>query len=158
MPRTIILGSRFIDRHLIYRKINVHDKQPKVYKIDGKRPGLPNVDSLDECEGENIYMAQMQEDENKSVIKEIQPTARITKIIHQVIDNQKLKDTVYDLIRQFYRERGIEYTLDYYNNLVDYDRWADWFKGQKAKNLKENKINKNPTEKAEPKDSQNVKV
>jgi len=28
MPRTIIFGSRFMDRHLIYRKIDVHDQQP----------------------------------------------------------------------------------------------------------------------------------
>jgi len=44
MPRTIILGSRFMNIHLIYRMIDVHDKQPKVYKIDGERPGLPDVD------------------------------------------------------------------------------------------------------------------
>jgi len=91
MPRTIILGSRFIDRHLIYRKIDVHDIQPKVYKIDGERPGLPDVDSPGECEGENIYMVQIQEDENAAVKKEIQPTERITKIINQMVDNQKLK-------------------------------------------------------------------
>jgi len=36
MPRTIILGSRFMDKHLIYRKIDVHDHQLKVYKIDGE--------------------------------------------------------------------------------------------------------------------------
>jgi len=58
MPRTIILSSRFMDRHLIYRKIDVHDKQSKVYKIDGEKPGLPDVDSLGECEGESIYMVQ----------------------------------------------------------------------------------------------------
>jgi len=44
-----ILGLRFMDRHLIYRKIDIHDKQPKVYKIDGKRPRLPDVDSPGEC-------------------------------------------------------------------------------------------------------------
>ena len=56
IPSTIILGSRFINRHLIYRKIDVHDQQLKVYKIDGERPGLPDVDSPGECEDENIYM------------------------------------------------------------------------------------------------------
>ena len=154
MPRTIILGSRFMDRHLIYRKIDVHDKQPKVYKIDGERPGLPDVDSPGECEGESIYMVQVIEDKETTLQKEIQPTARITKIIQQVIDNQRLKDMVYDLTRQFYRERGIEYTMDYYDYLVDYDKWADWFKAQKNKNLKESKVNKNPTENVALKDSQ----
>ncbi|ORY21669.1 hypothetical protein LY90DRAFT_515973 [Neocallimastix californiae] len=137
MPRTIILGSRFMDRHLIYRKIDVHDQQPKVYKIDGERPGLPDVDSPEECAGESIYMVQLPEEREEAVQKEIQPTARITKIINQVIDNQKLKDTVYELTRQYYRDRGIEYTMDYYDYLVDYDKWADWFKVQKTKNLKE---------------------
>ncbi|KAG4102200.1 hypothetical protein H8356DRAFT_1305393 [Neocallimastix lanati (nom. inval.)] len=146
MPRTIILGSRFMDRHLIYRKIDVHDQQPKVYKIDGERPGLPDVDSPEECAGESIYMVQLPEEREEAVQKEIQPTARITKIINQVIDNQKLKDTVYELTRQYYRDRGIEYTMDYYDYLVDYDKWADWFKVQKTKNLKESEINKNPTE------------
>ncbi|KAG4083478.1 hypothetical protein H8356DRAFT_1017464, partial [Neocallimastix lanati (nom. inval.)] len=107
MPRTIILGSRFMDRHLIYRKIDVHDQQPKVYKIDGERPGLPDVDSPEECAGESIYMVQLPEEREEAVQKEIQPTARITKIINQVIDNQKLKDTVYELTRQYYRDRGI---------------------------------------------------
>ena len=104
MPRTIILGSRFMDRHLIYRKIDVHDKQPKVYKIDGERPGLPDVDSPGEFEGESIYMVQLPEEKKEeAVLKEFQPTGRITKIINQVIDNQRLKDMVYDLTRQFYR-------------------------------------------------------
>ena len=154
MPRTIILGSRFMDRHLIYRKIDVHDQQPKVYKIDGERPGLPDVDSPEECAGESIYMVQLPEEREEAVQKEIQPTARITKIINQVIDNQKLKDTVYELTRQYYRDRGIEYTMDYYDYLVDYDKWADWFKVQKTKNLKESEINKNPTESSTQKDSQ----
>ncbi|KAG4106252.1 hypothetical protein H8356DRAFT_1070323 [Neocallimastix lanati (nom. inval.)] len=39
IPKTIILGSKFMDRHLIFRKIDVHNQQPKVYKIDGERPG-----------------------------------------------------------------------------------------------------------------------
>ncbi|KAG4082859.1 hypothetical protein H8356DRAFT_1089972 [Neocallimastix lanati (nom. inval.)] len=143
MPRTIILGSRFMDRHLIYRKIDVHDKQPKVYKIDGERPGLPDVDSPGECEGESIYIVQEIEDKEPAVQREIQPTSRIAKIIQQVIDNQKLKDTVYNLTKQFYCERGIEYTMDYYYYLVDYDKWADWFKAQKSKNLNENKLDKN---------------
>jgi len=100
-----------------------------------------------------IYMVQLIEDK-EALQKEIQPTARITKIIQQVIDNQKLKDTVYDLTRQFYRERGIKYTMDYYDYLVDYDKWADWFKAQKAKNPKENKSKKNPTENKALEDSQ----
>ncbi|KAG4097740.1 hypothetical protein H8356DRAFT_940515 [Neocallimastix lanati (nom. inval.)] len=151
---TTAAGSRFMNRHLIYRKVDVHDKQPKVYKIDGERPGLPDVDSPGECEGESIYMVQEIEDKEPAVQREIQLTTRITKIIQQVIDNQKLKDTVYDLTRQFYRERGIEYAIDYYDYLIDYDKWADWFKAQKSKNLKENKINKNPTENVATKDSQ----
>jgi len=143
-----------MDRHLIYRKIDVHDQQPKVYKIDGERPGLPDVDSPEECAGESIYMVQLPEEREEAVQKEIQPTARITKIINQVIDNQKMKDTVYELTRQYYRDRGIEYTMDYYDYLVDYDKWADWFKVQKTKNLKESEINKNPTEGSAQKDSQ----
>jgi len=91
MLRTIILGSRFMDRHLIYRKIDIHDQQPKVYKIDGERSVLPDVDSPGEGEGESIYMVQIQEDENAAVKKENQSTERITKIINQVVDNQKLK-------------------------------------------------------------------
>ncbi|KAG4100932.1 hypothetical protein H8356DRAFT_1034704 [Neocallimastix lanati (nom. inval.)] len=69
MPRTIILGSRFMDRHLIYRKIDVHDQQPKVYKIDGERPGLPDVDSPGECAGESIYMVQLPEEREEAVQK-----------------------------------------------------------------------------------------
>jgi len=37
--------------------------------------------------------------------------------------------------------------MDYYDYLVDYDKWADWFRTQETKNLKENKTNKNPAEK-----------
>jgi len=44
--------------------------------------------------------------------------------------------------------------MDYYDYLVDYDKWADWFKAQRSKNLKENKIDKNPTESNALKDSQ----
>jgi len=54
---------------------------------------------------------------------------------------------VYDLTSQFYRDRGIEYTMDYYDYLVVYDKWADWFRAQETRNLKENRINKIPTEK-----------
>ena len=32
-----------MDGHLIYRNIDVRDKQPKEYKIDGRRPGLLDV-------------------------------------------------------------------------------------------------------------------
>jgi len=44
-----------------------------------------------------------------------------------------MKNTVYDLTRQFYREGGIEYTNDYYHYLVDNDRWADGSKHKKRK-------------------------
>jgi len=54
---------------------------------------------------------------------------------------------IYDLTRQFYSGRGIEYTMDYYDYLVDYDKWVDWFRAQEFRYLKENKINKNSTEK-----------
>ncbi|ORY38476.1 hypothetical protein LY90DRAFT_510877 [Neocallimastix californiae] len=118
MPRTIILGSRFMERHLIYRKIVVHDQQPKVYKIDGERPGPPDVDSPGKCEGESIYMVHI----NYKEEAEPEEAKRITQLINQVINNQKKKDIVYDLTRQFYRERGIEFTKDYYDYLVDYDR------------------------------------
>jgi len=87
-------------------------------------------------------MVQIPEDKEVVVKKEIQPTA----IINQIIDNKKLKGTINDLTGQFYCERRIEYTIDYYDYLVDYDKWADWFRAQEAKNLKENKINKNPKE------------
>ncbi|KAG4101178.1 hypothetical protein H8356DRAFT_933278 [Neocallimastix lanati (nom. inval.)] len=88
---------------LIYKKIDNHDQRPKVFKIDGERPGLPDVDSPGECEDDSIYMVQLTEDNEINIKKEIQPTARITKIINQVMDNQKLKDRVYYLTRQFYR-------------------------------------------------------
>jgi len=88
---------------------------------------------------------QVVEDEELVLQKGIQPTARITKIIQQVIDKHKLKDTVYDFTMQFYNERGIKFTMDYYNYLVDYNKCADWVKVQKNKNLKENEIDKNPT-------------
>ncbi|KAG4093646.1 hypothetical protein H8356DRAFT_1402575 [Neocallimastix lanati (nom. inval.)] len=93
-------------------------------------------------------------DKEEAEPEKVKPIARITQPINQVIDNQRIKDTVYDLTRQFYRERGIEYTHDYYDYLVDYNKWADWFKVQKVKNLKESKINKNPTEKVGQNDSQ----
>jgi len=37
MPRIIILGSRFMERHLIYRKIEIIDQQLKVFKIYSER-------------------------------------------------------------------------------------------------------------------------
>jgi len=37
--------------------------------------------------------------------------------------------------------------MDYYDYLVDYDKWVDWFRAQEFRYLKENKINKNSTEK-----------
>jgi len=55
-------------------------------------------------------MVQLQDDKDVAVKKEIQLTIRITKIINQLIDKQKLKKIVYYLTRQFYSERGIEYT------------------------------------------------
>ena len=97
---------------------------------------------------------QVAEDEELVLEKGIQPTTRITKIIQQVIDKHKLKDTVYDLTMQFYNERGIKFTMDYYNYLVDYNKCADWLKVQKNKNLKENEIDKNPTENVGLKDRQ----
>jgi hypothetical protein len=45
MPRTIILESRLVDKRLIYRKIDIHDQHSKVYKMDGERPGLLDVES-----------------------------------------------------------------------------------------------------------------
>jgi len=99
-------------------------------------------------------MMQVVEDEELVLQKGIQPTARITKIIQQVIDKHKLKDTVYDFTMQFYNERGIKFTMDYYNYLVDYNKCADWLKVQKNKNLKENEIDKNPTENVGLKDRQ----
>jgi len=99
-------------------------------------------------------MMQVVEDEELVLQKGIQPTARITKIIQQVIDKHKLKDTVYDFTMQFYNERGIKFTMDYYNYLVDYNKYADWLKVQKNKNLKENEIDKNPTENVGLKDRQ----
>ena len=133
MPRTIILGSRFMDRHLIYRKVDTRDLQPKVYKIDGEKPGLPDVDTPGECEGDSIYMVQAEE---KDLDKEdvATPPARITQLISKVIDNQKLKDTIFDLTKQFYQERGIEYAGDYHDYLIEYEKWADWFKAREAKN------------------------
>ncbi|KAG4090040.1 hypothetical protein H8356DRAFT_1410525 [Neocallimastix lanati (nom. inval.)] len=114
-----------MDRHLICGKVDTNDQQPKVYKIADERLGLPDVDSPGECEGESIYMVQL-EDEDEAERKKVKPTARITKFINRIIDNQKIKDTVYDLTRQFYHERGIEYTGDYYDYyLVDYDKWED---------------------------------
>jgi len=62
---------------------------------------LSDVDSPGECECDSIYMVQTPKDKEADEKKEIQPTARITKIINQVIDNQKLKDTVYDLQDNF---------------------------------------------------------
>jgi len=97
---------------------------------------------------------QVAEDEELVLEKGIQPTTRITKIIQQVIDKHKLKDTVYDLTMQFYNERGIKFTMDYYNYLVDYNKCADWLKVQKNNNLKENEIDKNPTENVGLKDRQ----
>ena len=121
MPRTIILGSRFMDRHLIYRKVDTRDLQPKVYKIAGEKPGLPDVDTPGECEGDSIYMVQAEEKDNVKEDVAI-PPARITQLISKVIDNQKIKDTIYDLTKQFYQERGIEYAGDYYDYLIDYDK------------------------------------
>ncbi|KAG4104127.1 hypothetical protein H8356DRAFT_1072128 [Neocallimastix lanati (nom. inval.)] len=72
---------------------------------------------------------------------------RITKIINQVIDNQKIKETVYELTRRFYHEKGIEYTDDYCGCLDDYGKWEDWLRLQEVKNQKETKIIDNPTEK-----------
>jgi len=36
--------------------------------------------------------------------RETKPIARINQLINQVINNQKIKDIVNDLTRQFYRE------------------------------------------------------
>ena len=44
--------------------------------------------------------------------------------------------------------------MDYYNYLVDYNKCADWLKVQKNNNLKENEIDKNPTENVGLKDRQ----
>ncbi|ORX99232.1 hypothetical protein LY90DRAFT_519920 [Neocallimastix californiae] len=67
-------------------KIDIHDQQPKVFKIDGEKPGLPDVDSPGECEGESIYMVQINEKEEAEP-EETKPIARITQLINQVINN-----------------------------------------------------------------------
>jgi len=46
--------------------------------------------------------------------------ARITQLIDQVISNQKIKDILYDL--RFYREKGVKYTADYIDYLVEYEK------------------------------------
>jgi len=34
----------------------------RYFKIDGERPGLPDVDSPGECEGDSIYKVQLTDD------------------------------------------------------------------------------------------------
>jgi len=91
MPRKIILGFRFMDRHLNYRKIDRHDQHPKIYKTDGERSGLSDVDSPGECEGESIYIVQIKDKEGAEQEK-AKPIARITQLLNQVIDNQRIKE------------------------------------------------------------------
>ncbi|KAG4103723.1 hypothetical protein H8356DRAFT_1363016 [Neocallimastix lanati (nom. inval.)] len=51
--------------------------------------------------------------------RKLKSTARITNLVNQVIENQKIRDTVYELTRQFYHKRSIEYIGDYYDYLID---------------------------------------
>ncbi|KAG4089500.1 hypothetical protein H8356DRAFT_1322295 [Neocallimastix lanati (nom. inval.)] len=95
----------------------------QIYKI-------ADVDSPGEGDGENIYIVQIK-DEEEAEEKIERPPARINQIINQVISNQKIKDTVFDLTRQFYH----------------YGKWADWLSLQETKNLKENKKINNPKKK-----------
>ena len=79
-------------------------------------------DKMEQCMGKNIYMVQeTAEDDYKNVQ---QPNgARITRLVEEIIHQQKYKDTVNKLIKQFYRDRGIEYARDYYDELIEYDKW-----------------------------------
>ena len=121
MPKTVVLGSKFMDRHLIYRKIDTRDHKPKVYKMKGDVIDT-REDKMEQCMGESIYMVQeTAKDENQNVQ---QPKgARITRLVEEIIHQQKYKDTVNDLIKQFYHDRGIEYAGDYYDDLIEFDKW-----------------------------------
>ena len=117
MPRTVVLGSKFMDKHLIYRKIDKKDFKPKVFKMDGETTDTYE-DTMEQCTGESIYMVQeSKEDEGNQQHK----GARITQLVEEIIHQQKYKDTVNKLIRQFYHDKGIEYAGDYYDDLVDYE-------------------------------------
>jgi len=50
-----------------------------------------------------MYMVQINGKEEAEP-REAKPIARINQLINQVINNQKIKDIVNDLTRQFYRE------------------------------------------------------
>ena len=119
MPKTVVLGSKFMDRHLIYRKVDTRDHKPKVYKMKGEVIGT-REDKMEQCMGENIYIVQeTAEDDYKNVQ---QPKGvRIAKLVEEIIHQQKYKDTVNELIKQFYHDRGIEYAGDYYDDLIEYD-------------------------------------
>ena len=67
--------SRFMDKHLIYRKIDRSDFKLKVYKMEGEKPGLPDVDSVEGAAKGDIYMVQDMEDTNKPI------NGRVNKII-----------------------------------------------------------------------------
>jgi len=110
MTGTVILSSRFMDRHIIYRKVYFYDQHPKVYKVACEKPELPDIDSPRECVSESIYMVQIK-DEEVAEEKIVRPSPRITKIINQVRNNPKIK---------FYHKKGNEYAGENYDYLVDY--------------------------------------
>ncbi|KAG4094391.1 hypothetical protein H8356DRAFT_1333391 [Neocallimastix lanati (nom. inval.)] len=108
MTGTVILCSRFMDRHIIYRKVYFYDQHPKVYKVACEKPGLPDIGSPRECVSESIYMVQIK-DEEVAEEKIVRPSPRITKIINQVRNNPKIK---------FYHKKGNEYAGENYDYLT----------------------------------------
>jgi len=95
MSRTVVLGSKFMDKHLIYRKIDKKDFKPKVYKMGGEITDTYE-DTMEQCTGESIYMVQdSKEDESKQQHK----GAKTTQLVEEIIHQRKYKDTVNELIR-----------------------------------------------------------
>ena len=82
MPGTVVLGSKFMDKHLIYRKIDKKDFKPKVYKMGGEITDTYE-DTMEQCTGESIYMVQeSKEEENKQQHKGAKITQLVEEIIH----------------------------------------------------------------------------
>ena len=113
MPNNIILGSRFMDKHFIYRKIDRSDFKPKVYKMEGEKSGLPDVDSVEDAAKGDIYIVQDMEDNNKPM------DGRVNKIIERVIEMKKEKVLIEELIKRFYREKEFKEAERYINSITD---------------------------------------
>lgn len=103
IPRTIVLGSKFMDQHLVYRKLDPKDYKPKVYKMKSKQQVMVNMVTADH-DNNSIYMVQTIE--NKDLTDE-----QILRLVREMLQDQTYKNLLSKLMQQFNQRKENKDTI-----------------------------------------------